>query len=438
MKPDIAKNILLSEIKNVVSNSEAYSIKPKSDFTRKRKLPLETLVKTIIGLENKNLTNELLDIFNCSSKAATASAFIQQRSKVKAKIFEDIFYSFTKKISVGFTDKMRILAVDGSSIQIPTNPNDPETFARTTDESKSYNLLHLNALYDINHKIYTTAIIQNLKEANESKALTDMVDRSVISKALVIADRGYESYNNLAHIVEKGWYFLIRIKDGKFGIKSGLVLPSEDTFDIQINLKLTRRQTVETKKLFADKNHYRFIPSTTEFDYLKKNSRKHDPIQFYELQFRIVRFKISNEKYETVITNLDESNYKAIKLKELYAARWGIETSFRELKYTVGLLNFHSKKVMSIQQEVFARLIMYNFASIITSHVIIHKKNQKYTYKANFTIAVHMCKAFYLGKTTSPDLEAVIARNTIPIRPGRHIFRQLARKDYHSFLYRVA
>ena len=41
MKQDIAKNILQSEIKNIASNSEVYSIKHKLDFTRKRKLPLE-------------------------------------------------------------------------------------------------------------------------------------------------------------------------------------------------------------------------------------------------------------------------------------------------------------------------------------------------------------------------------------------------------------
>lgn len=90
MKPDIAKNILQSEIKNIASNSEVYSIKPKSDFTRKRKLPLETIVTTIIGLENKNLTNELLDIFNCSSKAATASAFIKLAFPAKPTLVKNI------------------------------------------------------------------------------------------------------------------------------------------------------------------------------------------------------------------------------------------------------------------------------------------------------------------------------------------------------------
>lgn len=95
-----------------------------------------------------------------------------------------------------------------------------------------------------------------------------MIDRSTIPLALVIADRGYESYNNMAHIQEKGWRFLIRIKDGHVGIKSNLNLPSSDCFDIEMNLNLTRKQTNETKKLLEDKNHYKIISSTQTFNYL--------------------------------------------------------------------------------------------------------------------------------------------------------------------------
>ncbi|WP_447558201.1 transposase [Streptococcus suis] len=39
------------------------------------------------------------------------------------------------------------------------------------------------------------------------------------------------------------------------------------------------------------------------------------------------------------------------KLKELYAYRWGIETSFRDLKYSIGLTHFHAKKKEGILQE---------------------------------------------------------------------------------------
>ena len=89
---------------------------------------------------------------------------------------------------------------------------------------------------------------------NEHKALQEMVDKSNIQKALVIADRGYESYNNMAHIQEKGWFFLIRVKDGKTGIKDGLLLPEVDKFDIDICLKLVRKQTKQVKELLKDKN----------------------------------------------------------------------------------------------------------------------------------------------------------------------------------------
>lgn len=223
------------------------------------------------------------------------------------------------------------------------------------------------------HKIYTDAVIQGRMDWNEHNALQEMIDRSNIRKALVIADRGYESYNNMAHIQEKGWYFLIRIKDGKTGIKEGLPLPDVDEFDEKISLKLTRRQTKETKELFKDKNHYRFLPSTSTFDYLPLKSKKYDPIQFYTLNFRIVRFKVTEDLYETVLTNLDADSYSSEKLKELYASRWGIETSFRDLKYTIGMLDFHSKKVMCIHQEIYSHLIMYNFAEMITSHVVIER-----------------------------------------------------------------
>lgn len=54
-----------------------------------------------------------------------------------------------------------------------------------------------------------------------------------------------------------------------------------------------------------------------------------------------------------------------------YSMRWGIETSFRELKYAVGLTSFHAKKREYILQEIWARLILYNFCEVITAHTFI-------------------------------------------------------------------
>lgn len=69
------------------------------------------------------------------------------------------------------------------------------------------------------------------------------------------------------------------------------------------------------------------------------------------MNIRIVRFPISETSYETILTNLPD-NVTPDKLKELYHRRWGIETSFRELKYSIGLSAFHSKNYDFILQEI--------------------------------------------------------------------------------------
>lgn len=438
MKPIYIKKLLISEINKVASEPHNYCTNPDTDFTRNRKLSMEKMLQGIIGMESKSLTNELLDLFDASAETPSASAFIQQRDKIRPIAFESIFKNFSKKLMNSFDNDIPVFAIDGSDIQIPTNPTDTESYIAGTNGHKGYNLLHINALYDLNKHIYSDVIIQKARERNEHKAFQELVDCSEITKALIIADRGYESFNSMAHIQEKGWFFLIRVRDGNNGIKQGLDLPESDCFDVNISLKLTRKKTNAVKELLKDKNHYRMVSSTQPFDFLPLKNKKAEPTRFYELNFRIVRFPISEDIYETVVTNLDEDRYPAIEIKKLYASRWGIETSFRDLKYTVGLLNFHSKKVMCILQEIYAHMIMYNFAEMITPHVAIEKKQRKYTYKANFSVATHICRLFYREKTTPPDLEAIIAKNLIPIRPDRHRERNVKAKIFQGFLYRVA
>src|SRR5699024_5753605 len=118
--------------------------------------------------------------------------------------------------------------------------------------------------------------------------------------------------------------------------------------------------------------------------------------------------------------------------------RWGIETSFRELKYTVGLLHFHAKKVEHIYHEDFARLIMYNYSELITLHVIFYKADCKYAYKANFTVAVHVCSQFLHSIVFPPNVESIIHRHVLLIRRGRSRPRVMTGSRTISFTYRVA
>ena len=58
------------------------------------------------------------------------------------------------------------------------------------------------------------------------------------------------------------------------------------------------------------------------------------------MRLRICRFQLDNGTFETIATSLPRS-FTLQDIKELYRMRWGIETSFRDLKYSIGLVNLH-------------------------------------------------------------------------------------------------
>lgn len=100
---------------------------------------------------------------------------------------------------------------------------------------------------------------------------------------------------------------------------------------------------------------------------LLMNRGERDVLMFYQLPFRILKIKLSNETYETIITNLSAEDFPLEEVKRLYSMRWEIETSFRDLKYPLGLLNFHARKTEVVYQEIYAHLMLYNFVSLIMS-----------------------------------------------------------------------
>ena len=439
MKPEAVKRALNDTIQTITDYKSLYSVRPGKDNTRNRKFPFGKMVPSILAFRGGTLNREIIDFFGLDPNIGTSSAFIQQRAKILPDAFENLFRHFTNSVDENkLYHGLRLLAVDGSDLQIAATPSDPDSYYPGVNGQKGYNLLHINAMYDLLQHTYADAIIQKSRKSDESGALTDMVDRSDIKQALLLADRNYESYNNLAHIQEKGWYFLIRIKDNTAGIVSGLILPDKDEYDVPFHIHLTKKQTNSVKQLLKDKNRYKLIPSTHRFDYLPQTSRKHDPTVFYDLSFRIVRFPLSDTMCETIITNLNTDQYPLSEIKRLYAMRWGIETSFRDLKHTLGLLHLHAKKVEFILQEIFAKLTMYNFCELITQSVVIQQKQKKYAYKVNFSDAVHVCFDFFRKNVPPPIVEAMLMKYISPIRPGRKDTRKQTQKPAVSFTYRVA
>ena len=428
------KNTLYDLIHEMSAHHWLYVADPKRNFRRDRKLPFEKVLAMMVSMGGGSLRNELIDHFHCSADMASASAFVQRRAQLLPEALEYLFHRFNEQaVTEQLYKGYQLLAADGSDLQIFADPNDPDSYFPGANGQKHYSLLHINAVYDLLSRTYQDILIQKGRKMNENAALVQMTDRSSIPKAILIADRNYEAYNGIAHMEKKGWKYLIRIRDTAGMISPFQFKPACD-LDIWKTITLTRKQTNAFKKMKADEPaRYRCLPNSSPFDYIDLHDN-----QYYDLNVRFVRFRISEDTYETVVTNLSADEFPASEIKHLYNLRWGIETSFRDLKYTIGLKQPVSKKAEYISQEIFARCLMYNFCELVTSYITVHYQSEKYVYRTNFSAAVHICRLFLRGSVAPPDAETNISRNLVPVRPNRKAPRNANRPRFNGFLYKVA
>lgn len=403
-------------VSSVISEFTTNSV---SDLSRHRKLPADKLITFLVSQGASSTKNEMLDFFDMDTLSPTASALNQQRAKLKPEALEAVFGHFNHFASLYEEDvpPYRFLAADGSDFTFFSTPSfaSSDHYVSEGHSAKGFYSMHLNAFYDLQKRTYTDALIQTAHGKDEFRAFCLMVDRYQAApeqKTVFIGDRGYCSYNNMAHVLEKKQYFLFRTKDiHSKGLVKGFDFPPQETFDTAVDVTLVRSHS---KKLPPCKGYLRFVDKATSFDYVKYRS-----LDTYGLSFRIVRFPLSDGSYECLVTNLPAEEFPTGRIKELYFSRWGIESSFRKLKYTIGLSNFHAYKPEYIKQEIWAKLIAYNITEILINHTVVSQKETKHKYKVNFSVAAHICRVFLRPKKNPIDVMSLLQKELIPIREER-------------------
>ena len=156
----------------------------------------------------------------------------------------------------------------------------------------------------------------------------------------------------------------------------------------------------------------------------------------YELSFRLVKVTLDNGTIEYLITNLPQKKFPPCVLKELYNLRWGIEVSFLFTKYNVAMNSLHSIKREYIIQEIFAKLILFNFVSLIVACVDVPQSDKKYTYKISFSDAVYKCRSFLLKLKDCEDITNQLLKNLTPIRPDRSFDRNMQSQRLRTLQHR--
>ncbi len=412
---DALRESLYSMIRRIGERPEQYARNPGKDFTRKRTLTPAVLIYLILTMDEKSVWKGLLEHFQKRIDTPSASAFVQQRQKLLPSAFEDLFHQFSDFLrSQKKFQSYRLLAVDGSSLKSGAYPADPEAYRPGTEHQHSWNLSHINALYDLENCIYTDVIVQKEHTKNESKALCQMVERSGIADPVILlADRNYEAYNNFACLEKKGWKYLIRIKDRARKNAYGVKLPDQPEFDLPVCMtlgRLTPRQ-LKQRGIPVPERYYQ-IQNGVTFDFLDAESEA-----FYTFTARIVRLELEDGSTQMLITNLNPTQFPLSVLQTLYAKRWGIETSFRKLKYTVGLIHLHSRKSDLVLQEIFAAFTIFNFTQAAAWNADEGWGRSKYKRRVNFSHAVYLCCETLRCK--AGEIVGLLERTLQSCRPNR-------------------
>lgn len=436
------RDMLDTATAKTVSDIDGYTQRPGKDFSRSRKLPAGAVLSFLVAQGAQTLRDGMVDFFGPSPQAASVQALCQQRMKLAPEAVRRTFLELTSDAYGLFTpESYQYLAADGSTFTFTSSPrfSGPEYHTDQGGGDGSYSV-HLNALYDIGTGLYTDGVIQPIRLKDEYSAFCTMADRHRTpdgSRAIFIGDRGYCSYNNMAHVIQAGQYFLFRSKDADSkGLLLGLGLPADRPVDTWVTYTLIR--THAKKVLSGLDGIVRYVDANTSFDYIEPKSA-----DTYRLTFRVVRFQLGNGSWECIVTNLPEEEFPPEKIKRIYHMRWSIETTFRKLKYTLGTLSFHTYKPQLVEQEIWAGLAAYNLAALAIAKAPVEPQDgKKHEYAINFSAAAHIIR-LYLGTLSTMDEETMlqmISRNLLPVRPDRK-YKRLSTAHFRRpkyILYRPA
>ena len=261
-------------------------------------------------------------------------------------------------------------------------------------------------------------------------------------------DRGYDGFNIIEHgnRLNSDGYYVIRTKAGNGGIREIANLPDKEC-DVEMAFRVTTSghyyHTHPEEHLHLVKH------SNKQYEkYLSPNSRNQrwDFKQFETIKCRVVKFQINDPEsgrqvWEVLITNLNRFEFPVRKMKELYHIRWDIEISFRELKYALGAVQFHSRKDDFVEIELIAHLIMFNVVSRTINAVSVPQSaKKKYKYVLPFKDTVTLVRKYFRLYAHEPSdrIYAELLGYTRPVVSGRADKRNMKPKTAIWFVYRVA
>ncbi len=193
-------------------------LSPKA-FLRCRLLPFPIIFLFILNLLRKSIPKEL-NSFSKDLKTGktTRSAVTQARAKFSALAFiklNNIFIEeFYKNDDYLTYQNFILLAIDGSTLQLPNSPEVLEKYGcMTNNTAEVMPGARISILYDVLNKIILHACLKPFTSCEREMAIEHIESLKALnvdfSRFLVIFDRGYPSIALMYYLSKNGINFLL-------------------------------------------------------------------------------------------------------------------------------------------------------------------------------------------------------------------------------------
>lgn len=429
LTPKILKSYLADSIEKLLDHKEIYLNDPEKAFSRTKKISFHDAMLFPMVTSGESTSIEMLDYFP-KSDIPSQAAMIYRRDQIKVRAFHDLFMDFTSRIPKKKTfHGMHLIACDGTRLDTPYNPLDTESFVHCIEGRKGFNQYHLITCHDVLNDVYVDASIQGYFSMNETLAFCEMMDRFPRDGSyLFVTDRGFSSYNVIAHALNNGHHFVMRLTSSmaKNVFCDNKELINEEPFDLEDDIHVGRIRTRKSRSL----SNYHFLRYNSRYDYIPDGSEKID-----KFHVRLVMFELPGGTMEYLLTDLPKDQLTLSDLQEIYRLRWDIETSFRHLKYASGLKHIHSLKRTFIFQEIYAKLLCYNFCAAVYKMLNGSIQTQKkHLYVPDKTYMFKCCLRFLKNKLNT--IEQIVQNKKAPVRAGRKFERIIRRQHVDALQYR--
>ena len=133
------KENLLESIQSLASQKKMFVLHRDKDFSRNRKLPFETMIKLILEMAGNTLDHELRHYYSFSLDMPTVSSFVQRRGLISPDAFLYLFHTFNFAVpSEKQFEGYRLVACDGTDLNIARNPEDCENYFQSKHGEKGF------------------------------------------------------------------------------------------------------------------------------------------------------------------------------------------------------------------------------------------------------------------------------------------------------------